>query len=326
MIAAAAVLAFIILLSFLRVGVTAIYEEDGFTLDAYFGPVIIKILPSDKTKRKSRHVGLKILLFLILLVSLMLYDSNTRITVNEYPLYYENLPASFDGYRIAQLSDIHAAVFGQDNAKLIEAVRKAQADIIVITGDLIDDDNELGIVGPLIQKLTGIAPVYYITGNHEWDSGGLHDLLELLNDNGVTVLRNDYEKIRIGNDSIVLAGVDDRNGPADMTTPETFISNIRKSEGDPFIVLLVHRNSYLQRYAGLGIDLVLCGHAHGGLIRLPFTEGLIGPAREWFPDTTGGVYTQGGTKMLVSRGIGNHTGVPRFLNNPQVPVVILKKT
>jgi SAM-dependent methyltransferase len=121
------------------------------------------------------------------------------------------------------------------------------------------------------------------------------------------------------------AGIDDRNGPADMITPEAFISDIRKAEGEPFLIVLVHRNSYLQRYAGLGAQLVLCGHAHGGLIRLPFTEGLIGPAREWFPQYTGGVYTSAGTIMLVSRGIGNHTGIPRFLNNPEVVVAVLKK-
>jgi predicted MPP superfamily phosphohydrolase len=278
-----------------------------------------------KMIKRRRHIGLKITLALILLVAFLFYDSNARIAINEYPVFYDNLPAAFNGYRIVQLSDIHAAEFGKGNSGLIDAVQKANADIIVITGDLIDDDNQLGIVGPLIQELTAIAPVYYITGNHEWDSGGLRELLKLMDEKGVTVLRNAYEKLQIGGHSIVLAGIDDRNGPADMITPEAFISEIRDIEGDPFMIVLVHRNSYLQRYAALGIELVLCGHAHGGLVRLPFTEGLIGPAREWFPKHTGGIYADGGTKMVVSRGIGNHTGVPRFLNNPEVSVVILRQ-
>jgi predicted MPP superfamily phosphohydrolase len=278
-----------------------------------------------KITKKRRHIGLKILLFLLLLAAFLVYDSNTRIAVDSYAVYDKNLPASFDGYRIAQLSDIHAAEFGEDNSRLIAAVKNARADIIVITGDLIDDDNQLGIVKPLMQKLAAIAPVYFVTGNHEWDSGGLPDLLDMLSDTGVTVLRNKYEKLQMGNESIILAGIDDRNGPADMITPEAFISDIRDKEGDPFMVVLVHRNSYLHRYAGLGVELVMCGHAHGGLLRLPFTEGLIGPAREWFPQYTGGVYTEGGTKMLVSRGIGNQTGVPRFLNTPEVAVAVLRK-
>lgn len=283
-----------------------------------------------KAKRKSRHIGLIILLFLILLVSFLLYDSNTRIVTDAYPVYYNNLPASFDGYRIAQLSDIHAAEFGGENSKLIDAVVGAHPNIIVITGDLItysDPAEKIQtIIEPLIQALVITAPVYYVTGNHEWDSDSLGDLLKMLKDNGVTVLQNNYVRLSVGESSIVLAGVDDPNGPADMISPETLVSNIRSAEGDPFIVLLEHRNTFLKRFSDLDIELVLCGHAHGGIIRLPFIGGLFGPSRELLPKYTSGVYTQDGTNMLVSRGIGNATGVPRFLNNPQVPVVILRNS
>jgi predicted MPP superfamily phosphohydrolase len=109
-----------------------------------------------------------------------------------------------------------------------------------------------------------------------------------------------------------------------MKTPETLISEIRGREGNAFLVLLAHRNNQLDRFAALGVELVFCGHAHGGVIRLPFVGGLIGPSLEWFPDYTSGVYSEGGTTMLVSRGIGNRTGIPRFLNNPQVRVAVLR--
>lgn len=283
-----------------------------------------------KAKRKSRHIGLKILLFLILLVSLLFYDSNTRIVTDAYPVYYNNLPASFDGYRIAQLSDIHAAQFGDNNSKLIDAVIGTHPNIIVITGDLITFTDTIDdvrfTIEPLIKALVITAPVYYVTGNHEWDSDCLRELLKMLKQNGVTVLQNDYVRLSVGDSAIVLAGVDDPNGPADMISPETFVSKIRSAEGDPFIALLAHRNNYLNRFSELGIDLVLCGHAHGGLIRLPLIGGLVGPSRDLFPKYTNGVYTQNGTNMLVSRGIGNSTGIPRFLNNPQIPVVILRKS
>ncbi|NLT14772.1 MAG: metallophosphoesterase [Clostridiales bacterium] len=282
-----------------------------------------------KMMKKRRHTGFIILLLLIMLILLMLLDSNTRVTVDEYPLGYSSLPAAFDGYRIVQLSDIHAAVFGKDNSRLIDAVRKAQPDIITVTGDLVsnidDMDEALGIVQPLIRSLVNIAPVYYVTGNHEWDSGWVRELLKMLVDSGVTVLKNEYVRLSIGKASIVLAGIDDPNGPADMIPPEAFISQLRMVEGDTFLVLLAHRNIYLNKLSGQGIDLILCGHAHGGLIRLPLAGGLLGPSRELFPPYTSGVYTKGGTKMLVSRGIGNKTGVPRFLNNPQVAVAVLKK-
>lgn len=278
-----------------------------------------------KTKKRC-HTGYKIVLLLFLLILILFYDSNARLVVNEYPLFFTKLPDAFDGYRIVQLSDIHGAVFGDNNTALLNAVKNSTPDIIVITGDLYDGGDEMVIIEPLIKSLTGIAPVYFITGNHEWDSGNLRELLKMLDKNGVTVLRNDYKRLHLGDDAIVLAGIDDPNGPKDMKTPEELISEIRQKEGDPFIILLAHRNNYLDLSSQLGIDLVLCGHAHGGLIRLPFIGGLIGPTRELFPRYTSGVYIEGRTKMLVSRGVGNQTGFPRFLNNPQIPVVILRKT
>jgi uncharacterized protein len=283
-----------------------------------------------KTKKRRRYIGLTILLFLILLVSFLLFDSNTRIVTDDYPLYYGNLPFSFDGYRIAQLSDVHSAVFGDENSKLIGAVAASHPNIIVITGDLItysdtSDDIRL-IIKPLVAALVRIAPVYYVTGNHEWGSDCLRELLKTLRQTGVTVLQNDYVRLKIGESSIVLAGVDDPNGPADKIAPEKLISKIRPLGSDPFIILLEHRNIFLKRFSNLGIDLVLCGHAHGGIIRLPFIGGLVGPSRELFPQYTSGVYTENGTNMLVSRGIGNAMGVPRFLNNPEIPVVILRRS
>jgi predicted MPP superfamily phosphohydrolase len=281
-------------------------------------------------KRKRKHVGLFLLLLLMTLIAFLFYDSNTRLTTHEYPLYFDNLPSAFDGYRIVQLSDLHAAVFGKENMGFIDAVKKTRPDIIVITGDIINNDNasgdDMGIATPLVRALVDIAPVYYVTGNHEWDSGRVRELLKMLGDSGVTALRNDYARLTIGAASIVLAGVDDPNGPEDMKTPEQLVSDIRNREGAPFIVLLAHRNNYMDRFSRLGLDLVLCGHAHGGMIRLPFLGGLVGPTMEFFPEYTAGVYRSGGTTMLVSRGVGNYTGLPRFLNNPEIPVVILKKS
>jgi predicted MPP superfamily phosphohydrolase len=274
-----------------------------------------------------RRAGL-FLLLLIVVFAFLIYDGNTRLVTEEFILEYGNLPAAFNGYRLVQLSDIHAAVFGAGNRKLLEAVEKARPNSIVITGDLVSYSDTLDtvydVVLPLVRSLKTIAPVYYVTGNHEWDNDNVRTLLKLLVQNGVTVLRNDYVRLTLGENAIILAGVDDPNGPRDMKTPEALIGEIRRAEGDPFIVLLAHRNKYLDRFSSLDIDLVLCGHAHGGVIRLPFAGGLIGPALELFPDYTDGVYTKGNTKMLVSRGIGNGTGVPRFLNNPQIAVAVLR--
>ena len=267
---------------------------------------------------------------LILTATIFYYDSNTRLVTNEYELLYPNLPEAFDGYRIAVLSDIHGAEFGRNNEQLVKKVSDAHPDIIAITGDLIDRYNtppierQLEIADMLISDLVNIAPVYFITGNHDWDSGELHRIEGMLNGHGATVLRNQYTLLEKGSQSVILAGTDDPNGPADMITPDVFIDQIRESQGDGFLVVLEHRNGNLPLYSELGVDLLICGHAHGGIIRLPFTDGLIGPKRKLFPTHTSGVYSMLETNMVVSRGLGSPLGWMRLFNNPHIPVVILR--
>ena len=282
-----------------------------------------------KPHRLRRRIPLFIFILILLTIGVLLYDSNTRIVTTEYELRYADLPASFDGFRIVVLSDIHAAEFGKNNDKLVTKVRDANADIIIISGDVIDHDDkpplerQLEIAETLVESLTPIAPVYYITGNHEWDSGGIWQLLGMLEEREVNILRNRYVLLQAGGDAIILAGTDDPNGPADMIRADEFLRKTHESEGGLFTIVLEHRNNRLPLYSELDVNLVISGHAHGGIIRLPFTDGLIGPSRDWLPTYTNGVYSLGNTDMVVSRGIGNHTGWPRFLNNPQIVVVNL---
>ena len=288
-------------------------------------------MKSNKPRRKL-WAGLAIILVLVLAVAALVFDSNTRIVVSEYQLFYNDLPDSFDGFRIIVLADIHATEFGNGNARLIERVRDVNPDIIAINGDLmcaylrVPLDVQLEVADRLAVALTEIAPVYFVTGNHEWDRrvGGPAELFRILEYRGVTVLRNRHVLIERGGDSIVLAGVDDPNGPADMIRPNEVVERIFSREGDDsFIVMLEHRNNNLSLYSSLGVQLVLSAHAHGGIVRLPFTDGLVGPQRELFPTYTSGIYTMGDTNMIVSRGLGNHI-VWRFLNNPQIVVAVLR--
>ena len=288
-----------------------------------------------KGQSTTKRIGclgffLIILIAVVVISVIILIDSNTRLVTTEHTLRYNNLPDAFDGYRIVLLADLHGAEHGEDNERLVAQIRAANPDIIAFSGDIIDRyqpnnpvEKQLETAQTLLHQLVRIAPVYYVTGNHEWDSGKVRELFAMLEENDVNVLRNQYQRIAIGDDSIILAGVDDRNGPADMITPEDFIKNIRERENPDFIAVLSHRN-YLQLYSDLGVDLVLSGHAHGGMVRLPFTDGLIGPYNEIFPSYTNGVYTRGDTSMVVSRGLGNHFGWTRFLNNAQVVVVELR--
>jgi len=285
---------------------------------------------------RRRRIGcfgyiLIILLIIAVPVLIIWVDSNNRLVTTEYILRYDELPEAFDGYRIVLLADLHGAEHGRNNNRLVKAIENAKPDIITIAGDLVDRyqqgkpvDKQLKTAETLVAQLTEIAPVYYVTGNHEWDIGDVYPLLTMLEDNGVIVLRNQFKRLTRGNDSIILAGIEDPGGPADMQKPDVFIQDIFLKEKFDFMMVLNHRNYSLPMLSRLGVDLILSGHAHGGMVRLPFTDGLIGPAYELFPTNTSGVYTQGDTNMVVSRGLGNHFGWTRFLNNPQVVVVELR--
>ena len=143
---------------------------------------------------------------------------------------------------------------------------------------------------------------------------------------GVTVLTNEFVPLERNGDSILLAGIDDPNGFADQKTPEELAEEIRAVDGDPFWLLLAHRNNYFEKeYSNLGADLVISGHGHGGLIRLPFTDGLVSVERTLFPSYTAGFYEVNGEDLFVSRGLGNSGKTFRLFNRPELVVLTLQK-
>ena len=282
-----------------------------------------------KRNSRPRHRGLRIFLVLVLVFlagGLFFYDQQNRIQTETITVTSHRLPAGFDGYRIVQISDLHGKEFGEDNQILLEKTAELEPDLIAITGDVIDDADQMGVLEPLAKGLTAIAPTFYVTGNHEWAIREAGTVKSLLEEYGVTVLSNEYLTLERGGDSIVLAGIDDPNGPYDQKTPQELSDEIHEALGDPYVVLLAHRNEYYQVYDQCGFDLTLCGHVHGGLIRLPFTDGLIdNTRRRLFPTHTAGLYPlDGGGTLMVSRGLGNGGISFRLFNRPHLPVIVLK--
>ncbi len=257
------------------------------------------------------------------------YWSNRSLQVDAFTYTDPGLPAGFDGLTIVQLSDLHGAVFGDDNADLLSAVEAAAPDLIVLTGDLQDRfrNTPPEYTWSLGERLAAIAPTYFVTGNHEWAVGGVPELKAGLDAAGVTVLTNAYVQLERGGDTLVLAGIDDPNGYADQKTPEELAAEIYAQEGeDVYWLLLAHRNSLFESdYSLLGADLVISGHGHGGMIRLPFTDGLISTDRTLFPSFTAGFYSANGRTVFVSRGLGNSGPSFRLFNRPQVVVLTLEK-
>lgn len=255
----------------------------------------------------------------------LLYDSNRTVECTVLPVPVHQLPASFSGLRVAVVADLHGSAFGADSGILLRCVEQAQPDLIAICGDLFDQRTDRNMLEPLLKGLVAIAPVYYVTGNHEWTCTDLRQILARMQDWGVCVLANDYRVLERGGEKLVLAGVHDPNGPYDMKPPEQLLSQLRAEAGaDACVLLLAHRNDRLTQWAQLGVNLVFCGHGHGGVVRLPVVGGLVAPGGRIPARYEAGLYTLGATRMAVSRGLGNTPGTVRLFNRPEVLLAVLQ--
>lgn len=237
------------------------------------------------------------------------------------------VPEEFDGFKIAVISDLHGARFGKDNASLLEMVEKSAPDMVAITGDLFGKDEEKTL--DFVRKTALIAPVCYVTGNHEEAEDDVLSLLSLVEDAGATVLDDRVIKLGRGDGCIYVAGICDSSravksdilGEAEAMTRAKLGALFAGIDG--YKVLLSHRPELFAAYSDAGADLVLAGHAHGGLVRLPFVGGLYAPGQGFFPKYDGGIYKRGNTSMVVSRGLGDSVGV-RVFNRPELAVVTLR--
>lgn len=279
-------------------------------------------------KRKRKRMDLLLILPALVALALFFRWSNHSLQTTRFDPVFSSLPDGFDGCRIVVLSDLHTALFGEGNQRLFDAVAAAEPEYIFLTGDLLDRFHEIppDYAAALADGLCAIAPVYYVTGNHEWAIGGVRELKETLTAHGVNVLSNQAVTLERNGQQMVLAGIDDPNGYADQKPPETLAAEIYADYGDPFWVLLAHRNDHFEsQYSLLGADLVVSGHGHGGIIRLPFTDGLLSTDRTLFPSFTAGLYQANGSTLFVTRGLGNSGPSFRLFNRPEVAVLTLHK-
>ena len=274
---------------------------------------------------RRRKTAVLLVLTALLAAGFLLWG-NCSLQTTETALVSPALPPAFDGLRIVELADLHGRVFGRGSRRLLAAVRRAEPDLICIDGDLFDEHTDLAMLPPLLRGLCAIAPVYYVTGNHEWRVPGLRGILAQMRACGVTVLQDDWRVLRRGEDALVLAGTDDPCGPAERKTPAELIANIRAEAGEAaFLLLLTHRNDQLPQWSALGVQAVLAGHCHGGVVRLPFVGGLFGTDRRLFPAWDAGLYRQGETALYVSRGLGYTNVHFRLFNRPEVAVIVLRR-
>ena len=266
---------------------------------------------------------------MILLVWLHL--ENTVLDITSYSLDQDKLPSRFDGFKIAQISDFHNTFNRQLKNRLVSSLKQENPDIIVITGDLIDSRRtSVNCAVKFVEQIKDIAPIYYVTGNHESRKTQYYDLQKKLLEMGVTILHDSLTVLSRETDSIDLIGLDDPCF-SQLDTMEEETGNMmawrinRIRDPDRYTIILCHRPELLKTYAGCNGDLVFCGHAHGGQIRLPHIAGLYAPHQGVLPKYTGGIYREGSTVMVVSRGIGNSLFPFRINNHPNLVIVQLHK-
>ncbi len=281
-------------------------------------------------KWSKKHLLWSAVICLIVL-TIWIVMTNAKLEITEYKIRSSRVPEAFDGFRIAQVSDLHNAEFGEKNSKLLKILSETCPDAIVLTGDLIDSRNtDVAIALTFASKAVQIAPVYYVTGNHEARVAEYEELKNGLAEAGVTVLDN--QKIRITRDGecIIFMGIDDPSfqsdylfGDAELVAQQAITS--LQNDADGFTVLLSHRPELFDLYVDSGIDLVFSGHAHGGQFRLPFVGGLAAPNQGLFPKYDAGQFIEENTSMIVSRGVGNSIIPFRINNPPEIVVVELKR-
>ncbi|MGN1372610.1 MAG: metallophosphoesterase [Candidatus Coproplasma sp.] len=248
-------------------------------------------------------------------LAIFIYLSNNLLHTSFYEV---KSPKIEKAVKIVQLSDLHAKSFGKGNVKLLDKVKEQSPDIIAITGDIIHKyrDGDIKVALEFVEGLVKIAPVYYVSGNHEMRNKRYRVFKERLALAGAVVLENEAVSI----DGITLCGVN----CADIKGGKFFHILEGKGEDSSYKLLLAHLPQYIQKYALAGFDCVLCGHAHGGQWRIPFTNiGLFAPGQGVFPKYVSGVYTCGDTKEIVSRGLGNSQCPLRLFNRPEIVVVNL---
>ena len=264
--------------------------------------------------KKKLTIGAVVLAALIL----WLIWGNTALEVNSWVIEDGKIPQAFDGFRIAQVSDLHNTPIWED---AVHALEESQPDLIVLTGDLIDSRRtDVDAALDFVRAAVKIAPCCYVSGNHESRIPQWEQLRRGLMDAGVTVLEDETHTIVRDGESVTLLGLRD---PAFGSNQGAILRELTAGE-EGFLILLSHRPERLGLYAQYGIDLVFSGHAHGGQVRIPFVGGLIAPHQGLFPDYDSGLYQMGETSMLLSRGVGNSILPLRVNNRPEIILAELK--
>lgn len=297
-------------------------EKKLLTVSALGGAIgsgLAMLIFHHKTKKERFTKKVPLFIALTVLVAAGCFYLNLHITVTEHEYVGADVPEELDGFRIVQVSDLHNQFFGFREKALIDRIADLSPDIIVVTGDVVDKNfTNYKLAYRFFEGAVKIAPVYYVTGNHEaWLSGSrLEKFLQSIEELGVIMMDN--RKVTAG--GLTIIGIADES----LRRPPEELKN-----EDGFTICLAHEPMYHERYRALGADVAFVGHVHGGQVIIPKKGGVISPDLEFFPDLYAGAHVYGegedSMTMYISRGLGNSVLPLRINNYPELLVVTLRR-
>ncbi len=268
----------------------------------------------------------------------------THFKVERYHIANKKIPKAFSGVKILFLSDLHNTEYGKKNEKLLEAIQKENPDYIFIGGDMLvgKPDTSFLPAASFVKKLAKKYPVYYANGNHEYrlkiypekyGENTYTDYVNILKKAGVCYLCNESIKIQRKNETITVVGVEidamyyermKKISMSDLYLPSVLGRRKKEEREEEFCILLAHNPVYFPQYAKWGADLVLSGHVHGGIVRVPLLGGVISPQLTLFPKYDAGRFKEGESEMILSPGLGVHSIPFRLLNMPKMQAITLE--
>lgn len=283
----------------------------------------------DKNKKR---IKIFILVLIIFFLARSFYRSNLSFQKTDYAVTSPDIPNSFNGFTICQISDLHGHLFGGQGEALLEAVEERKPDIIVLTGDVISISvnepakEEKERLGHFLKALSNIAQTFFIPGNHELGMEEVFSpffLSDLLKEAGITDLSNRTLPLLRGGKKIYISGLKEGRYFYSNSAVQTLPVHefLERGRDEDFHILLAHNPFYWTEYKTWGADLTLSGHVHGGGIRLPLIGGVFSPEVAFFPKYDLGLYEDSPYTMVVSAGLGN-SGLPFRLFNPEELVFV----
>jgi predicted MPP superfamily phosphohydrolase len=263
------------------------------------------------------------ILLLVLLVNIFVSCKtiSTETYTVESPLIHED-----QSIIIVLITDLHSTIYGKDQTLLIDLIKRQNPDLILLGGDIVDDVAPITGTRLLLTGISGIAPIYYVTGNHEYMSRRIWLIRRELESYGVIILSDEYVTIEVNGNEIILAGIEDPDKKR-FEMPRYDQNKVMEErfreldEISVYKILLAHRPERIKYYLGFSFDLILSGHTHGGQIRLPLINGLYAPHQGFFPKYGGGIYKHNNVIHIISRGLSVDPLVPRIFNPPELVVI-----